>query len=365
MRRWCWWRRCSVVQREGRAADRCHLGTEELGALRSLVPRPGRTRPASSLGWVADLGSRPPSRSVAAAAVRAWGTSLHSWSMRKRPAHSAVPCIRSLSTKSAPSRRHVASPVSEDEGKGEGDEPEVEAHRGTRGGRGAEPDMNGSWVEEWEEEEEAEPEIGDGGDGGGIVLGDIGWGERALSIAHEVLRLHFDEDIKLFAFKVSPRGYVYVRLDNFSNQYGCPTMEEIEKFSSLYNKRLEESGESGEIPKDLALEASLYIHLQVSSPGAERLLKVPEDLERFKDMTMVVHYLEEDPESRQRELKEGFFLLEAVDSEAGECVWKLVDVRENRDPLSKGRPLSRKRKDWRLRVPLDMLKRVTLYVPLS
>lgn len=61
-------------------------------------------------------------------------------------------------------------------------------------------------------------QIGDGGDGGGIVLGDAKWGERALSVAREVLNLHFSEDLVLFAFKVSPRGYVYVRLDKLTNK---------------------------------------------------------------------------------------------------------------------------------------------------
>lgn len=58
--------------------------------------------------------------------------------------------------------------------------------------------------------------IGDGGDGGGIVLGEVAWGERALSVAREVL-LQFD-DIDLYAFKLSPKGYIYVRLDKLINK---------------------------------------------------------------------------------------------------------------------------------------------------
>lgn len=38
-------------------------------------------------------------------------------------------------------------------------------------------------------------------------------------------------------------------------------MEELEKFSTLYDKRLEESGEKGEIPKDLGLEVSRLIRV--------------------------------------------------------------------------------------------------------
>ncbi|XP_058097380.1 uncharacterized protein LOC131242627 [Magnolia sinica] len=216
-----------------------------------------------------------------------------------------------------------------------------------------------------EEDEETEPQIGDGGDGGGVVLRGVPWGQRTLSEAQEVLHLHFSNDMSLFSFKTSPRGYIYVRLDKLSNMYGCPSMEEIENFSSLYKKRLDEIGECGEIPLDLALE--------VSSPGAERILKVPDDLDRFKDMPMHVQYMEEDNTTesnnnnnrsyrRQQLEMEGVFLLDSIETESGYCVWKLADVKENRDASAKGRLLSRKQKDWRLRLPFQLLRRVTLYL---
>ncbi|XP_010551377.1 PREDICTED: uncharacterized protein LOC104822006 isoform X2 [Tarenaya hassleriana] len=206
-------------------------------------------------------------------------------------------------------------------------------------------------IDEWEEEEEAEPQIGDGGDGGGVVLRGVPWGERALSIAVEVLK-QFSSDVKLFAFRTSPRGYIYVRLDKLSNEYGCPTMEELEGFSQEYKKRLDEAGAAKIVPEDLALE--------VSSPGAERLLIVPDDLNRFKEMPMRVSYIEE-TNSRKAE-KSAVFLLESVDSESEHCVWKLADVRENRDPESKGRPLSRKQKDLRFNLPFEAHRRITLYL---
>ncbi|PIM98008.1 hypothetical protein CDL12_29515 [Handroanthus impetiginosus] len=217
----------------------------------------------------------------------------------------------------------------------------------------ADDDSNGEVepIDSWEEEDETEPEVGDGGDGGGIVLQNCPWGERALSIAREVL-LEFGEDMELYAFKTSPRGYIYVRLDKLSNEYGCPSMEEIESFSRKYKKKLDEIGATQEIPDDLALE--------VSSPGADRLLRVPDDLLRFKDIPMVVSHLE-DSNSRIPE-KNGVYFLDSIETESGCCVWKLADVRENRDPSAKGRPLSRKQKDSRLRLPYSMIKRVNLYI---
>ncbi|KAK6133913.1 hypothetical protein DH2020_032342 [Rehmannia glutinosa] len=207
-------------------------------------------------------------------------------------------------------------------------------------------------IDSWEEEDEAEPEVGDGGDGGGVVLQNCPWGERALSIAQEVLQEFGDEGMELYAFKTSYRGYIYVRLDKLSNEYGCPNMKEIESFSRQYKKKLDEVGARGEIPDDLALE--------VSSPGADRLLRVPDDLLRFKDLPMVVSYLE-DSDARCPE-KNGVYFLDSIEADSRCCVWKLADVRENRDPSAKGRPLSRKRKDYRLKLPYAMIKRVTLYI---
>ncbi|XP_042049235.1 uncharacterized protein LOC121794904 isoform X2 [Salvia splendens] len=198
-------------------------------------------------------------------------------------------------------------------------------------------------IDSWEEEDEAEPEVGDGG---GVVLNNCPWGEKALSIAQEVLR-EFSEEMQLYAFKTSPRGYIYVRLDKLSNEYGCPSMDEIEAFSRQYKISLDE-----EIPDDLALE--------VSSPGADRLLRVPDDLLRFKDMAMIVNYLE-DSDTRSPE-KEVVYLLDSIETESKCCVWKLADVRENRDPAAKGRPMSRKQRDCRLKLPYHVIKQVKLYM---
>ncbi|KAK4395677.1 hypothetical protein Sango_1722000 [Sesamum angolense] len=195
-----------------------------------------------------------------------------------------------------------------------------------------------------------EPEVGDGGDGGGVVLQNCPWGKRALSIAQDVL-LEFGEEMKLFAFKTSPRGYIYVRLDKLSNEYGCPAWRR----SSLSVANIRKSWMKlvqGEIPDDLALA--------VSSPGADRLLRVPDDVLRFRDMPMVVSYLQ-GSDSRCPE-KNGVYFLDTIETESRCCVWKLADVRENRDPSAKGRPLSRKQKDCRLKLPYDMIKR---YITIS
>lgn len=92
---------------------------------------------------------------------------------------------------------------------------------------------------------------------------------------------------------------------------------------------------------------------------------MPDDLDRFKDMPMQVRYMEVDAELKNCQQKEGVFMLDSLERESEHCIWKLADVKENRDESAKGRRLSRKQKDWRLRLPFGNLKRVTLYLDLS
>ncbi|KAJ0494089.1 hypothetical protein HanIR_Chr12g0593431 [Helianthus annuus] len=161
----------------------------------------------------------------------------------------------------------------------------------------------------------------------------------------------FGDDIKIFAFNIYPkgRGCIYVRLDRLCNQF--LSMEDIQSYSHEYKKKLDEAGAVGDIPSDLAIE--------VSSPDADRLLRIPDDLQRFKNMAMRVKYA--DSKSMK---KEGIFFLESIEMDSGSCVWRLADVKENRHPSAKGRPLTRKQKDWRLKLPYEMLEQVTLYIPL-
>lgn len=211
-------------------------------------------------------------------------------------------------------------------------------------------------VDYWEEEEEdeAEAQIGDGGDGGGVVLNGISWGSKALAIAEEVL-IPFKDDLKIFAFKVTSRGYIYIRLDKLSDMYGCPAIGDIETFNSVYATRVEEVGKSGELPDNLAIE--------VSSPGAERLVKVPDDLERFKDLPMYVCYVEETLDAKPgSKVQEGVFQLDCVSLELGQCTWKLANVKLNKEASGKGRSLNRKQRDWRLLLPFTSLRLVRLYM---
>ncbi|CAM6010624.1 unnamed protein product [Sphagnum balticum] len=207
----------------------------------------------------------------------------------------------------------------------------------------------------WEDDFDLEPEVGDGGEGGGVVLGDSSWGQTVLDLANDTLA-EFNGDLAIFAFKVSKESeLIHVRLDKLSDKYGSPTIDEIQQFSSSYSKSLEQSGEAGIIPKNLALE--------VSSPGAERVVQIPQDLERFKELPMYVRYLGTGT-GEQAEEKDGVLELESVDTEGGSSVWKIANVRINRELVGKGRGLNKKQREWRVQMPFESLQLVRLYIDL-
>jgi hypothetical protein len=105
---------------------------------------------------------------------------------------------------------------------------------------------------------------------------------------------------------------------------------------------------------------SVHNFHQVSSPGVERLLRIPEELERFKDRPMYVKYIADggpalDP---PKEL-DGIFSLISYDLELGQCIWAIADVKANR--TGKGRPLNKKQREWRLTTSFESLRLVRLH----
>lgn len=101
--------------------------------------------------------------------------------------------------------------------------------------------------------------------------------------------------------------------------------------------------------------------LQVSSPGIERVVRIPQDLERFKERFMYVKYISEGDTSDSPSESEGVFSLISFDVDAKQCTWGLANARVNREKAGKGRPLSKKQREWRLTTSFDSLRLVRLY----
>ena len=99
-----------------------------------------------------------------------------------------------------------------------------------------------------------------------------------------------------------------IQLDRFDNEYGSVTLEECEKYSravvELIDTTVRDGGEYRKLLPELLTEENYT--LQVSSAGAERRLKVPEDLERFKSKPFRLRYELEDKSDQVLVLYEGF-----------------------------------------------------------
>ncbi len=62
-------------------------------------------------------------------------------------------------------------------------------------------------------------QVGDGGEGGGVVFGDSSWGPKALNLANDVLAL-FNAGLAIFSFKVYEESdLIRLRLDKLSDKY--------------------------------------------------------------------------------------------------------------------------------------------------
>ncbi|MQM02779.1 hypothetical protein Taro_035554 [Colocasia esculenta] len=206
--------------------------------------------------------------------------------------------------------------------------------------------------EEEFELDDMEPYVGDGAAGGGVSLAGTWWDKEALVIAEDVSK-SFNGDLKIYAFKTSANSVIRVRIEKLSSKYGSPSMIDIEEFSSAYRARLDEAENAGTLPQNISLE--------VSSPGVERVVQIPEDLERFKDRPMYVKYSREVPETDSSQESDGVLKLITFNMESGYCIWGLADVKVNREKAGKGRPLSKKQREWRLQTPFDSLLLVRLY----
>ncbi|CAI5987188.1 unnamed protein product [Closterium sp. NIES-64] len=146
--------------------------------------------------------------------------------------------------------------------------------------------------------------------------------------------------------------------------YGSPMVEDIDSFLLDFNALVIAAGERGELPQDIQIE--------VSSPGAERVVKVPDDLIRFKELPMYVHYRlpseadntgDKSTTASGGKMSEEILSLVEVDEEERVTIWRVADVRLNRELYGgKGRPLSRKNRERRITVPFSDILVVRIYL---
>ncbi|KAK4340999.1 hypothetical protein RND71_039500 [Anisodus tanguticus] len=147
---------------------------------------------------------------------------------------------------------------------------------------------------------------------------------------------------------------IQVRVERLTNKSGSPSLMDIEAFSSRYREKLDEAEVAGSIPSN--------IYLEVSSPGVERVIQIPQDLDRFKDCPMYVKYVSNEvADGASSSEHDGVLRLVSFNLETNTCIWGLADVRANRERAGNGRPLSKKQREWRLETPFTSLRLVRLY----
>ncbi|KAK9748849.1 hypothetical protein RND81_02G085100 [Saponaria officinalis] len=211
---------------------------------------------------------------------------------------------------------------------------------------------DGDYFEDEYVTEDAEVYAGDGAEGGGVSLAGTWWDKEALTIAENVTE-SFDGDLGMYAFRTLVNATIQVRIEKLSTKSGSPSMSDIEAFSTAYRTRLDEAELAKTIPENISLE--------VSSPGVERVIRVPQDLDRFKERPMYVKYITEVTDANTSTETDGIFRLVSFDLETNSCTWGLADVRINREKAGKGRPMSKKQREWRLTTPFDSIRLVRIY----
>ena len=156
--------------------------------------------------------------------------------------------------------------------------------------------------------------------GPGVEAGEGEWARTALEAAEAAagsMQAVHGVELALYGFRCAA-GKVEISLDRLDNPYGSPSLDDIGRFTQIFHRRLELT---------VGEERAGEVEVEVSSPGAEREVRVPEDLERFAGLPLDVRYRDED-EAGPFERTEALRLV-ALDAAAGTAEWELADVRAN------------------------------------
>lgn len=170
----------------------------------------------------------------------------------------------------------------------------------------------------------------------------VSWCEEALTAVREILALHEMEELTLHSFQCSiNRRHIYVALDKFHDAYGSPSLDEMTQFSQLLSNRLK---------ADFGEDFSNDLSVEVSSPGAEREVRIPFELERFQGLPMKVLFKSNGKMNTQ--------ILQYVRKDDDDTLWKYSKGRHNRK-ISKTRKIDY---DKEIRISIECLVFVTLFV---
>jgi ribosome maturation factor RimP len=210
-----------------------------------------------------------------------------------------------------------------------------------------------------------EPPEGAAATAAGISTGGVGWGEAAAAAAAAVLSADPAlAGLALWSLATDARAArLSIRLDKPGDPFGSPSLDEVAAFAAAFGRAFEEGA---------GAEVAAGVEVEVSSPGAERTLRVPGDLPRFADLPMAVTLSDA---ATAAALSGGcgapkggpprpsgspfLFSLVQVDEAAGTVEWRPADVRANRGPTGR---LTKAQKDVRVCVGVEAVLGVRLWL---
>lgn len=143
---------------------------------------------------------------------------------------------------------------------------------------------------------------------------------------------------------------IRVMLDKLTDRYGAPNIAECADYSRRLALKLDDIVQQGRLGEDYSLE--------VSSPGAERVLREPADWERFRELPMKISYERDDGEVLTTAVK-----FEKLDENLSS--WSRYERSNQRSQKgNKGKKNGKADKDagTQIHVELEKIKKVRLYL---
>lgn len=175
------------------------------------------------------------------------------------------------------------------------------------------------------------------------------WEQIALEKAQESLQ----PEMAVYAFQVHFQKNeikIQVLLDKLSDKYGSPNVEDCELFSRNYSSRLQQLTEEGKLPENYSLE--------VSSAGAEREIRYPQDMERFRSYPMKVQYIGDNDKIISR-------VFTFVETKGSTTYWQSVETklqRKQKLQQKAGQKKGKKAKVEMFEIEKNKIQRINLYL---
>ena len=169
------------------------------------------------------------------------------------------------------------------------------------------------------------------------------WANTALEMTRDLISAPPFDALTLHTFRIDARRrQVCVTLDKYVDAYGSPSLEEISSFTEVLSERMCES---------LGNAVMESLKFEVSSPGAERRVRLPFELSRFDHLPMKVCHRTEDDTSATK-------ILEFQRQDGEMSVWKYWKGKFNRK-MTKLRNADFVKE---IRIPLKNLLHVHLFL---